>query len=308
MPKIGTLLSSLAVKAGIPADHKALIDILSKAELANAEISEEIGGALESGLISMDAAKNNPTLKAHYFAQALNGVDAETTRIMDEYGFDEDAKAELLAEKSSMKRVNALAQKIKALEERKAAATKKDQPDLQEKINALQKEKADAVKAMEQKIAELQATHENDITSMAKRNILAAKNYAASHLPADVNITTADILINRELETAGAKIVRKNGVLALVNATDPNMDYYDKSNNRPTVEQFIDGVLAQNKLLAVSNAQAAGNGQGAMPNGQQFNPAGNAADAPQGDNRNDALFDGLLKDFQTGSMPMSVSV
>jgi len=303
MPKIGTLLSSLAVKAGIPADHKALIDILSKAELANTEIGDEIGHALDTLLISMDAAKNNPTLKAHYFAQALNGIDAETTRLMDEFGFDDDSKAELMAEKSSMKRVNGLAAKIKSLEEKKAAAGKKDQPDYEKKINDLQKEKAEAIKGMEQRITEIQAGHENELTSFAKRNILASKKYASSHLPDDVNITTADILIDRELAGVGAKIIRKNGVLALVNASDTNLDYYSKENVKPTVEQFIDGVLAQNKLLAVSTPNApVGNG---TPNGQNFN-AGTAPVIPQGENRYDPLFDTALADFKRGSMPASV--
>lgn len=309
MPKVGTLLSSLAVKAGIPADHKALIDILSKSELANAEISDEIGSAIESGLVSMDAAKNNPQLKAHFFAQALNGIDAETARAMDEFGLDDESKMELLAEKSSMKRVSGLISKIKTLEAKKSEAANKDKPDIQAKINELQREKADAIHAMEAKIQELQASHQNELTAMSVRNILAAKKYAASHLPDDVNLTTADVVTQRALAAQGAKIVRENGILKLVNASDPTMDFYDKSNNRPTVEQFIDAALAENKLLAVSNAAPAPvGGNGNAFNGQQFNPpAQPGGTAPQDPHSYDDLFDAALADFSKGSgMPQTV--
>ena len=96
--KLGTLISSLAVKAGIDANSPALIDLLSKAELSNTEIADEIGNALDTSLISLDAAKHNQALKSHYFAQALNGIDAEAARIMDEYGFEDDLKKTVLAE------------------------------------------------------------------------------------------------------------------------------------------------------------------------------------------------------------------
>jgi hypothetical protein len=309
MPKIGTLLSSLAVKAGIPADHKALIDILSKAELSNTEISDEIGNAIEGAVMSLEAAKNNPVLKAHYFAQALNGIDAETLRAMDEFGLDEDSKSELLAEKSSMKRVSGLISKIKTLEAKKSDAARKDQPDIQAKINELQKEKADAIHAMEAKLTAMQSTHANELTAMSVRNILAAKKYAASHLPDDVNLTTADVVTQRALAAQGAQIVRENGVLKLVNASDPSMDFYDKSNNRPSVEQFIDAALAENKLLAVSNApNAPVSTNGNNYNGQQFNPpAQPGGSVPLDAHQHDDLFDAALADFTKGSgMPQSV--
>lgn len=300
--KLGTLISSLAVKAGIDANSPALIDLLSKAELSNTEIADEIGNALDTSLISLEAAKHNPALKSHYFAQALNGIDAEAGRIMDEYGFEEDLKAEVLSEKGTPKRISALAAKIKALEEKKAGAANKDKPDLTAKINDMQREKADLAKAMDAKIAEIQATHQSEMTGFAVKNILAAKKYAAEHLPTDVNITTADVVLNRELATQGAKIVRENGALKLVSAQDSQMDFYDKSNNRLTVEQFIDGVLAQNKLLAA-------NGAAAIPVGGQPNPQQHALPHSQvlpSSGNYDAMFDQALADMKTGSMPMSV--
>jgi len=300
--KLGTLITSLAVKAGIDANSPALIDILSKSELANTEIADEIGHALDTSLISMDAAKNNPALKSHYFAQALNGIDAEAGRIMDEYGFDEDLKASVLGEKGTPKRISALAAQIKALEEKKAGAARKDQPDLTAKINELLKEKADLSKSMEAKIAEIQASHQNEMTGFAVKNILAAKKYAAENLPADVNITTADVVLNRELAAQGAKIVRENGALKLVSAQDASMDFYDKSNNRLTVEQFIDGVLAQNKLLQVNGAAPSPVG-GQPANGQQL-PHQQVPTTSE--NTYDAMFDQALADMKIGSMPSSV--
>lgn len=306
MANLATLFHQLAVKAGVSVENKDLKHIVTSNTLAEIEIPEDIQQAIDSQLISMDAAKNNQALKSHYFAQALNGVDAETNRIMDEYGFDDDVKMELVAEKSSMKRVKLLADKIKALEEKKAGATKKDQPDLTAKIHELQREKAEVIKAMEQKLQDIQTQHVNEITNMQIRNILASKNYATSHLPAEVNLTTADILLQKELSAAGAKIIRDNGALKLVNASDSNMEYYDKNSTRPTVEQFIDGVLAQNKLLAVSNGQAAGNGQSPMTNGQQS--VNQQAQQTDTTGKYDDWFNQSITDFQKGSVPVSVPV
>lgn len=299
MGTFGQFITSLAAKAGVSSDHKGLIDILSNAELAKITVPEDLENSLNEGLtLTIESAKNNLELKKHFRASILNGVDAEIKRIADENEFDEDSKLQLNSEDlTTSRKVRLVTAKIKALQEKKAEANTKDKPELQEKINALLKEKADAVKTFEDEKKAILAQHEEDLTSYGKRNILAAKKYAASHLDTDTNISLAELLLSKELQAKGAKIVRRDGQLRLVQAGDPSLDYYNGS-TQPTVEQFIDGVLAQNKLLAVSEPTPPVGIPG-TPNGQPTNSPGNPGAAPK--TNHSEVYDQALADYEKGS-------
>ncbi len=60
MPTIaGEIFNTLFQKAGLPADHAAVKAFLASAELANIQVPDELVTALDSGLLSIEAAKNN---------------------------------------------------------------------------------------------------------------------------------------------------------------------------------------------------------------------------------------------------------
>jgi len=261
MATINDLINSLAQKAGIQPDNQGLKDLLTNAELSKVTVAPELATAIESNLLTMDSAKNNSVLKAHYFAQSLNGVDSEVGRIMDESGLDDTTKAEILAEKSTPKRVVLLTQKIKALEEAKSGATGKgDKVELQNAINALNAEKSTLIKDHAAVIERIQGEHQGQMTSMMVKNTLSTYNYALGDLPPEIKLDTAFSVIQKALQSEGAKVISENGTLRLV--TNDGTDYYDKQQNKRDFSQFVEATLAQNKLLKTAEG---GSGNGATP-------------------------------------------
>ena len=58
---------------GHPADDKQLIDILSSDAVRNTTIPDDLAGNINKALYTLDAARNNDTLKDHYYALFANG-------------------------------------------------------------------------------------------------------------------------------------------------------------------------------------------------------------------------------------------
>ena len=147
MNNFGQLISHLAKKAGIPDDDQHLVGVLSNAELTRVNVPQDMFSAIDNRLLSIDDAKNNhPLVKAHYFAQAFNGLDSELERIKDELGLDDATWQELQGERSSTKRAAALVKKVKELTEKKAGAEPKAKDALQKQIDQLTTELVESKK------------------------------------------------------------------------------------------------------------------------------------------------------------------
>ena len=87
---------------------------------------------------------------------------------------------------------------------------------------------------------------------MLINNELASKNYANKQLDNGVNITIASTLLENALKKSGAIVVNENGTLKLKNAASPELDYYDESHKAVGFGDYVNKLLADNKLLEVS--------------------------------------------------------
>lgn len=246
--KVGTLLSNFLKKAGIDTTDAKFADVLS----IQTEITDDIATKLEADLLTKDAAKNNPELKNYFYALALNGADDSMKSLMTELGLPDDLKTELTSEKNTMARIGKLVKKVQELEIKKAGTGGTEKAELQKQINSLT-DKMSAISTEHQnKLNELQLKHSSELTNFQIRNLLTGKPYANKNIPAEVNTETALVLLNRELAAKGAKIVNTNGQLTLKRITDETLDWANESNHKPTIQEFVDGVLASNKLLEVT--------------------------------------------------------
>ena len=81
--------------------------------------------------------------------------------------------------------------------------------------------------------------------------LLSGKEYANKDLPKNVQILTAKTLLEQELASKKAKVVMTENGLKLVNAETPELDFTD-SNKTVQFDDFVNKVLASNKLLQVS--------------------------------------------------------
>lgn len=290
--KGGDFLAKLAAKSGINLADEKNKDLATAIAAITNELPEEAVTKMSGALLNMDDAKNNLDLKKHFTAAVFDGGDAEINKVMDEMGFDIADKEAVKNSETFFKKIGALSRQIKALESKKVDATGKDKSDLQTKINELTTQLANLPKQHAEEVKNLNAQWEQKFITTQIRSMLNGKKYANDQVPLDVNVETALVLLNRELEKSGAKYVNVNGQLVLRQLADDKLDWINPSNEKPSFEQFLDGVLASNKLIAVQQAAAAGqNGAGTYVPPQNINGGGNGA-------VNNALLSSMQEDLR----------
>lgn len=242
------LVYNLFMKSGLPKDHEFLTTISESKKLADIEVPDDVAQQVEGNLYTYDSASSNPKIKSKLFAEAMNGVDAELDRTMDELGFDEELKNEIKAEKSTPKRAALLTKKVKELESAKAKTSDKgDKSELQNQINTLNAEKSRMIADMKSEKDSLLASHENDITSLLVNNSLASFNYGLGDVPKETAILAARLTIDNAMKQEGIRTVREDNTLKLVR--NDGTDYYDKAQNQVDYKSFVERTLASNKLL-----------------------------------------------------------
>jgi hypothetical protein len=264
----GQLISHLAKKAGMPEDDAQLINILSNAELTRVVVPAELFTTIDNKLLNVDDAKNNhPLIKAHYFAQAYNGLDSEMTRLKDELQIDDDTWNELSAERSSTKRVVNLVKKIKDLEAQKHGGSK-DKTVLQKQIDELTTELVESKKAIQK---------EKDSSANAIKG-LKIENSVGSMLgglatiydeldPQVKSMTIRNIIMQAQQQKEYEFVLTDAGTVDL-QKKDGSKPYTD-NHQLVTVKDFIEGTLANAKILKRQQQGSAADNNGGNNNQQQ---------------------------------------
>lgn len=257
--KLGDFLNSLAAKSGIPTNNQALIDLLSKSELANTELPDELANPINGNLMSLESAKNNPTLKHHFTALALNGFDSQILNSAKTFGIDDTADLE--AEKNTYEKYSKLMAKLQSHTEKlKSAKGEGDAKSVEKytrEINELNQKLSSfsETHVPKSELDALKKSHDGELTTMLKRQFLSGKKYANDKLDAETNIEVAQTMLDRELASKGIVIVKDGISLKLKRASDVNLDYFDEQNRAVSFEGFADSFLAGKNLLAVSSPQ-----------------------------------------------------
>lgn len=275
MPKSGKeFITLLLQKAGVKMDDEKIVNALAIPELATIQIPDDLITPVDNGLLSIQAAKNNhPEIKGHYTAQALDSLDKELERAMEDYKLPDEVKTELKGEKSSYKRATLLAAKIKFLEEQKASSGKGEKDVLQQEINKLNGELRD-IKAKEQTIHDDYKKQLLDVKmGHSLGTLLGSYKTKFDDLPPNVKASALKEIINNSLaadtaeltvDDAGQLILRKKG----------GDNFFGDDHNIMTPKSYLDKILARDKILIV-NDQNQNNGGGAnnshnRNNGQTF--------------------------------------
>jgi hypothetical protein len=253
--KLGDFLNTLARKGNIEIDFATLANVKLD-ELNKIEIDDSVTGQFDSALMSLDGAKNNPLVLNHFKPIILKAADDKFALLAEKYGFSDD----VLNEKSTYKKFDILEtkleEKIKAIEEKqgttgnkeKEAQLTKQLQDLQAQLTSVSAQKDSDLKA-------LRDSHESELTQMSVNSVLSGFKFATKDLPADVNTQIARTLIDSQLKTNGAQLIRKDGQLKLVQSANPELDYLDASHKPLSFSDLATKVLADNKLLEVSSTQ-----------------------------------------------------
>jgi len=254
MAILGEAINNLAMAAGISADNEHLKSVLSSPTISNATIPDELISAINSNLMNLESAKNNPELSKHFKATIYNGVDNELLNTLKETGDYDSIKEVIDAERSSTKKMSLAIKKIKEL----AANTtnKGELKDYQEKINILTRQinEINAQKASEvQSITDkLNNEFSAKLEGLAYENLLSSKKLANPlGWEKDLLTLAAKTEISKALESKG--YIKKMTDKGFELQTKEGTQVFE--NNKPvTFNDFADRVLLDKKLLEVANA------------------------------------------------------
>lgn len=247
---IGEFLNTMAAKLGAQ-QNPHLVSLLANNQLTQAEIHDDLANLLNTGLMSLDGAKNNSDVQNHFKPIILKGVDERLDAIAKQFGFE----TELAAEKSTYKRAEIIASKMQALidaEKNKNGQPSEKENQLNQQLQQLQSQLQTAIAAKDGEIAQLKQAHESQLLSMLIDAELGDKPYANDAIPRNVNVMTARNLVDAMLKEKGVVAINDNGTLRLKQAANPTLDYMDEGFKPVSYSSFADKVLADSKMLRVS--------------------------------------------------------
>ena len=248
----GEFLNTMAAKLGAQ-QNPHLVSLLANNQLAQADIHDDLANLLNTGLMSLDGAKNNSDVQNHFKPIILKGIDERLDAIAKQFGFE----AEIAAEKSTYKRAEIIASKMQSLidaEKNKNGQSSEKENQLNQQLQQLQSQLQTAIAAKDSEIAQLKQAHESQLLSMLIDAELGDKPYANDSIPRNVNVMTARNLVDAMLKEKGVIAINDNGTLRLKQAENPTLDYMDEGFKPVSFSSFADKVLADSKMLRVSTA------------------------------------------------------
>ena len=268
--KLHSFLFSLAEKAGIDPKDAGLTEILSNQALDNVELSKELESAINKSLLSVVDAKNNhPEIKTHYFAEIMANVDRSLDDFYREAGLDQKVIDEVSKERSSTKRIGLLGTKIKEELVKAGTSTKKapELDSLNQQINDLNEKLR--VEKEGRKSDNDKATGEMKTfrTELALNSKTSGLKTIYDTLPSDVRGISIKNILHKELQDSNADLVLDdNGNLKLQKKDGSN--YFDENNRQLSVDDFVNKMLAKNKILVQSAPNSEQPGGSPANNGQ----------------------------------------
>ncbi len=254
---LGDLLNKLAAKIGVQ-NEPALIDLLSSQNLAQQEVSDDLAERFDTGLMSLDGAKNNREVLNHLKPIILKAADDKFAVLAEKYGIADSMQAEPSTYKKIDLLENVLAARI-ADSEKRAASNHSTQGEenarLTKTIADLQKQLAAITTAKDNELSEYKKATARQQLDMLVNFELNGKRYANQDL-GDTNITIARALIDKALQEQHATLVNDGGTLRLKQTDNPSLDFIDSGYKPVSFSDFANRVLADKHLLEVSKEPA----------------------------------------------------
>lgn len=295
--KTGVLLEKLFKKAGVDTNIEELKPLFA----IDTDIADEYANKVDTSLLTLEAAKGNPEINRLLRKNHFDAVDAKLVDIIKESGVTLDESYE--KEPNTLLKINMLSKALIEAGKKKAEANnkegvhetlKKQADEFAAKEAAYQKQLKEISDSVISKENEFKSIRENDLTDFEVSKILLGKDYIfPKEMDSSVKVQTAYGTVKNELAKKGLILKRSEGGQLVITDKDGNPAYDERHNKISDTNSFIDGVLAQNKLLKI-NDDPNNQHQGQGSNGAPFIPGGNG-------NKNSAVISEL--DAQIANLP-----
>lgn len=212
--KLMALLNELATKCE-KQNESSVIDILSRSDLQNITLADEVAHALSNNLVTLESAKNSLSLKRHFTALALGAVDAEINNMIKMLELGNSFEKELSLIPNTYEKQRKLTVRLKEI------------------------------------LDNLKKKHEDQLIDLTIKVKLLTFDYINVNIPRELNVLLAKAILDKELN-GKAVIVRENKELKLKRADNPAIDYTGELNEPLSFDAFLHQLMSSNNLLAAS--------------------------------------------------------
>jgi hypothetical protein len=250
MALLAEILEQLLPKIGIQQGTDEFNAIVQNKGVAF-EVPDKVKEALPT-LLTIDEAKHNPTLKAHYYGNALDPFNKKVESWLKDNGVsDDDAKA-ISENKNTFEKIEKAIAAIAATKPQ----TKANDAELKQKINELNLMLSQQQRERDEAVNSVRNEYEQRFTEQEIDAIIGSKPLPGQ-FDTDVERKIAREFLNKKLAERNAAIKRIDGKLKLVAKDDEKMFIFDNGKELD-LDTLTNMALADNKFIKV-------NGNGSAP-------------------------------------------
>jgi hypothetical protein len=250
MALLAEILEQLLPKIGIQQGTEEFNAIVQNKGVAF-EVPDKVKEALPT-LLTIDEAKHNPTLKAHYYGNALDPFNKKVESWLKDNGVsDDDAKA-ISENKNTFEKIEKAIAAIAATKPQ----TKANDAELKQKINELNLMLSQQQRERDEAVNSVRNEYEQRFTEQEIDAIIGSKPLPGQ-FDTDVERKIAREFLNKKLAERNAAIKRIDGKLKLVAKDDEKMFIFDNGKELD-LDTLTNMALADNKFIKV-------NGNGSAP-------------------------------------------
>jgi hypothetical protein len=250
MALLAEILEQLLPKIGIQQGTEEFNAIVQNKGVAF-EVPDKVKEALPT-LLTIDEAKHNPTLKAHYYGNALDPFNKKVESWLKDNGVSDDDARAISENKNTFEKIEKAIAAIAATKPQ----TKANDAELKQKINDLNLMLSQQQRERDEAVNSVRNEYEQRFTEQEIDAIIGSKPLPGQ-FDTDVERKIAREFLNKKLAERNAAIKRIDGKLKLVAKDDEKMFIFDNGKELD-LDTLTNMALADNKFIKV-------NGNGSAP-------------------------------------------
>lgn len=250
MALLAEILEQLLPKIGIQQGTDEFNAIVQNKGVAF-EVPDKVKEALPT-LLTIDEAKHNPTLKAHYYGNALDPFNKKVELWLKENGVSDDEAKAISENKNTFEKIEKAIAAIAATKPQ----TKSNDAELKQKINELNLMLSQQQRERDEAVNNVRNEYESRFTEQEIDAIIGSKPLPGQ-FDSEVERKIAREFLNKKLAEKNAAIKRIDGKLKLVAKDDEKMFIFDNGKELD-LDTLTNMALADNKFIKV-------NGNGSAP-------------------------------------------
>lgn len=246
MALLAEVLEQLLPKIGIAQGTDEFNAIVQNKGVAF-EVPDKIKEALPT-LLTIDEAKHNPTLKAHYYGNALDPFNKKVETWLKDNGVSEDEAKTISENKNTFEKIERAIAAIAATKPQ----TKSNDAELKQKINELNQMLSQQQRERDEAVNNVRNEYEQRFTEQEIDAIIGSKPLPGQ-FDAEVERKIAREFLNKKLAEKNATVKRIEGKLKLVAKDDEKMFIFDNGKELD-LDTLTNMALADNKFIKVNGA------------------------------------------------------